>query len=173
MASDIKTKLSLVLLAVRQRLIDRNVLPADRLYIALRMNPPLHVQADLYGIILPLTQTVDVENFDGGSRYNTLVHGRLNVYLRNRTAVDQAYQDFYSLTDASVGILDKLHSVYQALCSFQCDDTVAGDALLEEPMRLIFANEPRKDYDNPEWLEAMAEFEITYRLDLTITTQDQ
>ncbi|MGH2621603.1 MAG: hypothetical protein ACRDHG_13710 [Anaerolineales bacterium] len=172
MAKDIKTKLSTILLALRDRIIERKVFPAERCFLSLRMNVPFHAQADSYCILLPLAQVVDVDNFDGGSRYNALIHGRINTYVRTRLALDQAYQDHHSLTDVSAGLLDRLHLLYDALYSFDCVQA-SGDTILEEPMRLVLANEPRKDYDNPEWLEAMAEWEISYRLDLSISTADQ
>ena len=172
MATDLKTKLSTVLLAIRQRLIDKKLFLPEQVYLSLRMNPPLHIQADQYALIVPLTQTVDVENWDGGSRYNTLMHGRVNVYLRSRLALDQPYQDHYWLTDGDFGALDKMHDILDALISFTPEDD-DGDAILEEPIRLLFTNEPRKDYQNPEWGEIMAEFEISYRLNLQITAAEQ
>jgi len=172
MAQDIKTKLSTILLAIRERLIDRKVFPADRIWLSLRMNVPFHSQADQYCIILPLTQTVDTDVWDGASRYGTLMHGRINVYIRSRLALDQAYRDDFWLTDSTLGALDKLHQVLDALVSFVPEEQ-DSDTILAEPMRLLFTNEPRKDYDNPEWGEVMAEFEISYRLDLTISQADQ
>jgi hypothetical protein len=167
MASDMKTKLSTILLAIRQQLIDQNTFLPENVYLSLRMNPPFHVQAEQYCVITPVTQTFDEAFWEGGSRYDTLVRGRVQIYVRNRFAADQVYQDSAWLTDATSGALDKLHSVMNALVSFQAPD-ISDNVQLEEPMRPVFCMEPRKDLDNPEWGQAMVEFEIVYRLSLTI-----
>ena len=154
------TKLSTILVAIRDKLVSDSVFPSNRCRISLRMNVPHHNQADQYAVILPLAQNYDQQAHAGHGRRGAIVEGRINVYVRQRMALDDWYGD-ESWLASSTGFLDKLNAVEDSLDHY--NPSSAGVALLCEPMRAFFANEPRKDYDAPEWGEGMIELEIKYR----------
>lgn len=127
----IRAKLSTLLLAVKQRLIDAHVFDTDdQSIISLRMNPPvMALRSDNYAITLPLSQFVDRAWEEGAGRAGMLINGRLNVYVRNRNALDEAWQAESWLTDPQLGILDRVNAVVDALqSSFLGDGELVQDA---------------------------------------------
>lgn len=159
-----------ILLAVRDRLVNKEVLGKDQIFLSMRMNPPYRrVQLPQYAIVLPLHQTAEQGWSDGAGRLFTVLRGRVDVYVRSSLALDEAYQDDLWLTDPSYGALTKLDQVIDALQLFFPEDA-QGQPLLIEPMRLQFCNEPRKEYETGgEDGEVMAEFEIAYALNLDVS----
>lgn len=165
----LRTKLSHILLAVKDRLIDEEAVGEEQSLISLRMNPPvMALRADSYAIALPLNQVAEQASVDGGGRAGTLLAGRLNVYLRNRASLDEAYLAETWLTSPTAGILDKVNAVVDALQMWLPEDE-DGDGLLAEPCRLVFWGEPKQQYHQPEWGDVVIEFEVKYLLDIAQT----
>ncbi len=164
-----KTELAEVLLALRQRLVDQNVFPTDAILISMRMNLPFPLRESLYAIVLPLAQPDDEGTASGAGRFGTVVHGRFNVYVRGQSLADEAYVDLVALTDQNIGILRKLHAARNALQGVFLTDA-DGNHVTTQPIQAKFTNEPRKNYTSPEWGECMVELEISYMLNLDITT---
>lgn len=158
-------RLADIMLAIRDRLVDKEVLGKDQIFLAMRMNVPLHDQADQYITILPLHQRVYQPLSDGAGRWATEVHGRINVYIRARLALDEAYRDTEWLTNNTLGILKTQHAVIDALQMFLPVYSNSTPMLLE-PMRLMYVNEPRKERQSPDWGELMCEFRVSYKLHL-------
>lgn len=161
------TDLSEILLAIRERLIDKKVFSPDQVYLSMRMNPPVHVVANQYAIILPVIQNAIQAQATGHGRYATGMDARIDVYVRSRLALDQLHKDTQWLTNRTRGALRKVHEVLDALHLYL--PMIDKDrAMLEEPMRIVFVGEPKKRYDNPEWGDVLLEFECKYLLGLNI-----
>lgn len=167
MASWVRSKLSTILLATRDKLVAESVFDnTDLAVIALRMNPPvMGLQTDAYAITFPLSFFADQAWVAGGGRYASAVRGRLNVYPRNRNALDPAYQAESWLTDPSLGILDKINSVVDALQGVLLEDK-DGNSILNEPMRLVYWGEPHHKYEVPDWGDVVIEFEVFFTMAL-------
>lgn len=155
-----------ILLATRQRLVDKGVLPDERTKISMRMNIPFWgLQAESYAILLPITETADAVSNAGGGRYTTRALGRIDVYVRNRCALDKPYADQEWLTNTQgKGIQPITDQVYDALQEwFPTDDgTPAGNILVAEPFKWVFHGEPRKNYHAPEQGEICCEYCFVY-----------
>lgn len=162
------TNLTAILRAIKDRLVALEVFGQDQVWFALRMNPPAHTQADQYAIILPLTQFTVPDYSDGAGRYSKVKRGRLNVYLRNRSALDQAHRDEEWLLNEERGVLPKLDDMEDALDGWLVEDR-DGNALTIEPMVSIFQGEPHKNYHANEWGDVVTEWEILYWRSLTTT----
>lgn len=170
MATILRSKLSTILLAARDKLVTDQVYPRERAKIALRMNPPvMGLQADNYAILLPLSCFAEQGMVKGQGRFGTEIRARLNVYPRNRNALDQAYDAEHWLTDGEAGILDQIQRVCDSLhCQFLTTPD-GQDSLLTEPLRLIFWGEPHQKYEVPDWGDVVVEFECRFMMDLDIT----
>lgn len=163
------TKLSTILTAIKTKLVTTDALfPSERCRVALRMNVPNHNQADQYCVILPLHQPHDQAAVAGHGRRGTIVEGRINVYLRQRLGTDDWYADDQWLLASTPGdssnppgFLETLGLIEDSLDLFNPLDG-SNRPILAEPMRAWFANEPRKDYDSPDWGEGMVEIEVKY-----------
>ena len=162
-----RTSLKEVLQAIKTRLVAKSVLPADRIFFSMKMNPPVHDQADQYITLLPLHQRAYLPTTDGAGRYATEVHGRINVYLRVRLGLDETYRDTEWMTN-TLGALDTYHKILGALQMF-IPLNGDGDTILMEPMRFLFSGEPKKEKADNFFGEVMLEFEVNYLLNLDIS----
>ena len=163
-------KLGRILVGIKNRLIDRGIYTPSTCKLALRMNVPQHSVGRDYAIILPLMQTHDQNSKAGQGRDSPIVIGRINVYGRHQNAQDQSYYDdiWMAVEDGDGGFLGELAEIEDALDLWNPSlaELGAGSATYPaflEPMRAVFANEPRKDYGAPEWGEGMVEIEVQYR----------
>lgn len=163
-----RTSLRDIVLAINDRLVAKNVLPQDRIWISMKMNVPVHDQADHYITILPLHQWVFQDCSDGAGRYYTEAHGRINTYLRCRLSLDESYRDKEWLTNETLGALSTYHKIIDALQMYLPTDD-DGNAILMEPMRLVYTNEPRKERQSPDWGEIMLEWQVVYALNLDVS----
>lgn len=162
------TRLSTIITAIRNKIVAAGILPLERCRVSLRMNVPNHNQYDQYAVILPLTQPHDQASVAGAGRRSTIVEGRINIYLRHSLATDDGYGDEQWLLNPTDGgdtiprgFLDTLNLIEDCLDLWE-PAKADGSAMLCEPMRAYFANEPRKDYDDPKWGEGMIEVETKY-----------
>lgn len=160
-----ETELADILLAIRDRLVTDGVFVSDAILIAMRMNPPFHTRFTQYAIVLPLHQPTDEGTSGSSGRSATIQNGRFNVYVRSSNLRDESYGNLSALTDQNVGIARKLHQVYDSLSGVFLTDA-NGNHITTEPIVAKFSNEPKTNYQAPEWLEVMIELQVNYKLRL-------
>lgn len=164
MPTVLRTRLDVILLAVRQRLINELGWPPERVIVAKRDVLPFNAQADQYCIIQPRSQVTEQPIVQGAGRVDTRVTRRVAVIVRTRLSLDESDRDLAWLTDATYGHLRTEHAVLNALQMYQ--PTRGADWLACEPLRLVPVSQPEQDREQPEWGQSVAEFEVTYVLDL-------
>lgn len=139
-------------------------IPDIGVHVAIRMNPPATDGRNAL-IIVPLYQTADPKTQEGHGRCGTIKKGRINVYYRHGTALDEEYRDdIWALADNGYfDIIDRLEDAFDLW-----HPTNASGHLLSEPARLVMDNEPRKRYEDHTWGEGMLELEVQFRARRTI-----
>jgi len=165
MATVIRTKLSPILAAVRDRLITRLRFNPARVIVSLRPVTEAENQAEQYVLIRPAAQAMNEPIINGAGRIDARTTRRIGIYLRTRLLTDEPYDDERWLTDASFGHLDQEHVIIDALEMFLPTDK-DENALLYEPIRLRPSPQPEKDPIPDGWGQSGLEFDASYELDL-------
>ena len=157
-----RTRLSLILPVIRQRLIDWLQFPAERVLLTITDEPPFDAQAEQYVWVRLRRQAPGTPYVEGGGRTDARVRRTLAVTVRTRQALDTPLEHLLWLLTAH---LDAEHAVYDALLDFY-PAGADGMNLTTEPLHPGTAAEPRADRDDPTWGESTVEFEIVYEMDL-------
>lgn len=154
-----------ILLAMKKRIEDENILPDGRVHIAIRMNPPATVATKTL-IIVPLYQQFLPETQEGHGRCATYKKSRINVYYRQAEALDMDYEDdsWAAGENGYYAMIDSLEDTFDLWHPQDAD----GEFLLTQPARLIMDNEPRKRYEDHAWGEGMIELEVEFRARRTV-----
>lgn len=154
------TKFSTILSAMKQKIIDDDILPDGDCYIAVRMNPPAQNQRKAL-VIVPLYQTADPKANLGHGRCARFKSARINIYYRHEDATDQEYQDdnWTVANNAYYDIIDKLEDAFDLWMPQDADNQF----LLIEPAQLVMNNEPRKKYQDHPQGEGMIELEVQFK----------
>lgn len=151
--------------AVKDLLIEEEVLPGGEVYVTFRQNPPaLDSKKSL--AIVPLYQTHLAETTEGHGRKGTFKKARLCIYYRHESNLDQTHEDdaWYLADDGLVAVLE---AVEDALDQWH-PRGVDGRFLLNQPAVAIMCNEPRKDYKDHSRGDAMVELELEWQALRTI-----
>lgn len=165
MPTQVASTLSSILLAIRQRLLDKGTWNSDNLSLSLVKEPKIHFNGTQHCAIMPMVQDVIQDQVLGGGRYQSGVTGQIHVYIYSRLSLDMPQRDNDWLTDQTLGLLGAMHGTIDALQLFHPLDS-QGNALLEEPMRLLKQDMPIKYLTMGDWGYLCLVFEIKYMLSL-------
>lgn len=154
-----------ILKALKQYLIDEQVLLEGEVYFTFRQNPPaLDNKRSL--AIVPLYQNFLQESTEGHGRCGIFKKARVSIYYRHEANLDQTFEDDTWLLDDE-GLLAVLERVEDALDLWMPQDA-QGAFLLNQPARALMQNEPRKDYKDHSRGDSMVEVEFEYRAQRTV-----
>jgi hypothetical protein len=104
----------------------------------------------------------------GGGRYSAGMQGTYRVTIQDANLVDPNTQDYVRLLDVNRGILRLAHRLVDVLELYIPLDA-AGNALTEEPSRLINQSSPgRISGGSQTWTSLAMEFEIRFQRALTL-----
>lgn len=172
MAAQIRSKLSPILLAIRQRVMDVMLFPPERVLIVARDVLAQEPQADQFVRIRPRGGPIYYPTYEGGGRMDTRVRRSCSATLRTRMATDEPTQDLFWLNDVSIGHLEKEHALFDALVAFQPTDS-DDNWLVTQPLepKAVTTPEKARGAKMLEWGESTFEFVIHYQLALDQTYQ--
>lgn len=168
MATVVGTRLDVVLLAVRQQLLDRLGWPAERvLLIDPRWLTQLHPHGDQYLCLWCDTESVNRPILQGAGRYDARLSERIDVAVRTRLGTDEATSARYWLLDATLGHNLAKWNVHNALTDWVPVDA-DGNWLAVKALHPAGNGKPKLDRVEKEWGESTLSWELTYQLALTI-----
>lgn len=168
MASVIRTKLSVILKTVRDRLITKLRFNPSRVSIAVELPTGVpDTQADQTVYLKPLSQAPDDAVTFAAGRVDTRLSRQVAVVLRTRLHLDELYSDEALLTDSSLGHLDVEHAILDALQTFLPTDK-DDNALCYEPFQVRPSTMPDKDSPPNGWGQSALVFTLDYEADLDL-----
>lgn len=157
-----RTSISEIMLAIRQKLIDAQVLPPDRIFIVARESQQLRDhQAPEVIYIRPRGMVVDQLILEAGGRYTTRIIRIVDIFVRVRNQRDKSMSDIQWLTDADQSYFKLEEAVMNVLNVAFLEDGV-GNELLCEPMRPVSTESPQVDRGKLGWGNAAASYEVHY-----------
>jgi hypothetical protein len=131
------TTLRELLLKTKERLVSKNILPANAIFISNKMWPE-PVTLDRFIQIVPLqVRRSSVLETDAG-RYYTCVEALVDIYVYNRLNLDQMNRDDQWLTHQTLGTLEILEKCISALhrwLNIELMTTNTEFAMIGEPRR--------------------------------------
>ncbi len=176
MATVLRSDLYKIVLAVQARLMLRLGWPAERVLVA---DPrkfvdsrgvPLHPQADQYLVIWLADQGhPDMPVYDGAGRWDTRMTVRLAITLRTRFFVDEVSSSLAWLTDASLGHLEAVGDILNALVEFTPTDTAddTGNWHCVQGLNPAPVGAPEQEAKrDPEWGSSVIGFIAVYEVNL-------
>lgn len=155
------TTLATVLQTVQNKLIDDELFADNSCFLSLAPDASLYPPSDHFCAIAPGRQVADAPLVVG---VGFAFVGQITVAIWNRLALDQVPRADSYLTDASLGLLNKLQDVLTSLQMFMPQDS--NGLLLTEPMRLLDIDVPRKT-GLPDWGVVVSNWEVKYLNDLS------
>ena len=148
-----------VLHAVRSQILAMTTLSEDQVDLSLNPSPSLLSCADAWVGVAPGRADVVRPQATGMGNYGTGWTHQVYVNIFARNATDQEYMDTEKLTDATLGLITRSESVYNALqMIFPVD--LGGNLLAQQPMRLLYATEPARYDRSPEWSYITHAYEV-------------
>ncbi len=145
----IQTTPDAILTEIHQELLDQDVFEEGTLLMRtnadqILLSPP---RSTVYGVIVPGGMSVDQSQVAGGGRANTSVEWTVSVWVVQQLMLDQGDADDEFLTHSTLGVMQKIDEVMEALHLYDIPDTLnpTSDLLLNEPMRALDINQGRKD----------------------------
>lgn len=162
MASGIRSNLARILPLLKQRIMDKASLPAERCLVLARPMPRLG-QADQVAWLRPRGEVEEPGFDDGAGRGDTRYRATIELGLRTRLAFDEATQDLEFLTNASLGHLRMERLIRNAVHGWIVEDS-AGDLHTDHPIRVRRLEAPDRPSEQ-DWGETLMELELEYEYD--------
>jgi hypothetical protein len=170
-AAVVRSKFSTILLAIAAQAQNTLNVTSNQVLIGMGDDdPPYDAQPDTYMILKPGPFTLDQKKAASNGRVLANVNQRLMIDVFNRNNLDEPDRATSALTDSTLGFLDKLAEVYNALHIFPPSDAVA-DWINEQPMRLIGGTALERIKDKPGWSKCRTEWDVYYCLALNQSMQ--
>lgn len=163
---NISVWLDTILSAVKDRLVDEGLFPAEYVFLSLVEEQGLPPGTDRYAVLVPGAQRPDAGAVAGGGNRTFLLNGELDVILWARLSLDPVHRADSYLTHATLGALGTLRAIVKALQLFDPQDG-NGDYLLTEPMRLAstgWRTHPRRPQSG--WGSISATWSFQYLADV-------
>lgn len=158
-AQAVPTTLALVLLDLRQVLVDRGLYADAQADISLDWALP--VAGEKAAIWTPGRFAPDPAVDAGAGRYNAVLSGTCALMLAEVAARDALASDYHTLTRQSVGLLDRAEAAQDVLHEhFPVD--AEGNHLTEEGLHRV-AIGPARDKPQSHWATIVAEYQFAYR----------
>ncbi len=159
-ATDATSDIGTILLAMVGQLVSANVLPSTAIGLSLTKQPSSNIIGNSYITITPgREQAIEAQAY-GIGRWGSGFYSTAWVNIYSRMALDVAYQDTYFLNGAN-GLRSLVFAVTNALQLFlPVDDD--GNALTEEPIRILGNPKTIKYRKSPEWGYLCIPFQVRY-----------
>ena len=129
-------------------------------YLSLDTEALEYPPGDIYCLITPQA----FRNWDnpeaGGGLETMILVGRVMFTLWFMNALDEPPRDTTVLTDATLGVYNKIDDVLDCLELYDPCKTGTGNGYLAEPMRLLDISQPKRDKDHQEWVSVQIVYEI-------------
>ncbi len=168
MATVIRANLSAIIPAVLTRLGEISGFPPERVILSQVQELPFNAQADQILWLRIEDFRPDEAIFDGSGRIDARAEHTLAVRVRTRLGLDENDRDYARMLDASLGHLDLVDVVLNALWGFQPTDTGddTGNWYVTEPMKWKSAQGPQRDRVDPNWAQTVLLFRMVRTADL-------
>jgi hypothetical protein len=134
--------------------------PVSLVLLVGRKNVP-KFQANEDCLLQPGSFISNQECFDGSGLNATKVRRYLNLYPRNRAALDPADRDDVWLTDLNLGFFQFEDACVAALAGFWPQD-ILGNYLTYQEIRVANGTDPAKNDSDGMWGDSMISFEVEY-----------
>jgi hypothetical protein len=165
MAAVIRSNVRAILLAIQAEVLVQSGLVSDQIMISvLEPQDVPHFNAAQEVIIQVLNEGLvdNVANYSG--RVDDRRVRTLRFACRTRLLLDQSGQDFYRLTDASLGHLALEDAVYDAVRCFMPTDDLENAIGL--PVRGGPFSQPRRERADDSWVVSTFTADVEYSRDL-------
>lgn len=155
-----RTSIREILLAVKQRLVAKEVLPSGLIKILASRNTVPKIQAEQMLFLRPGGRITGRKQNDGEGRIAAKIYRRLEIVVVNRVSLDAVDEDEIFLTNATQGIFVPDEDCEEALDLFWPTDS-DNNVLTFEPMRSLSASAVKKDF-KPGWGDEILLYEVGY-----------
>lgn len=169
-----RTSFRTIILAIKQRFVDKEVLPANRILpIARNLVSMPDLQAPQVIFLRPRGFTVDANMVIAGGRYTTMLTRILDVIVRVRMQRDKIGDDTLWLTNEADSYLAIEEAAFDAVQVHSDLTDAQGNLLVCEPIRVVDGTAPDKGNDttNPGWGMASFGVECKYLANVDISVQ--
>lgn len=167
MATVHRTGLANILLAIRDRLMQRLQMPPELVLVTARDSLPFDRHGDQYVWIRPRNQAPNLPVIEGGGRFDARMRRTIAVTCRTRLALDESDQDYEWLLNRELGHFELEEAIWDALYLWAPAD-VDENWLVAMPLQPRGTAAPQKDKVNAEWGESSLEVEVEYLMNLTL-----
>lgn len=129
-----------IIVLIRDKLVSDGVFTDNTVFISLNEDiQPINPPSTLFGLVVPGAQRFRQGDIAGGGRDNHAVNWSVRVCVLCNTGLDQGDRDTEFLTNATLGVYNKVIEVIDSL-SMYYPTNVDADYVLIEPMRPLTIN---------------------------------
>lgn len=167
MASQIRSKMSVILPLIKTLLMDALDLPTERVIIT-QSNTKPNFQADRVVFLRVRRMTSQVDAELGGGNYENRVVRFLDVIPSVRMDTDSTSDEPW-LLDEDLGFFAFEEAILTALCGHFLVDEQGNHVLDGSTIKLISETDAQKIPGAPGWGESLMTFRLSYELDVDLT----